>query len=379
MRARQTPPPRLDPEGWPDAPTRAAGHRDRRCPRPVSSHRHRWPGRCPRPGQYAAPVARQRAAARNVMTFAEYFEAIVENVERVIQGKDEPIRLALVCMVAEGHLLIEDVPGVGKTTLAKALARSLDCDWGRIQFTPDLLPSDVTGVTVFNRATGSFDFRPGGVFANIVLGDEINRASPKTQSALLEAMEERQVTVDATTYHLPDPFMLVATHNPIEHEGTYALPESQLDRFLMRISMGYPHRDSEIEMLDTHAAGSAIDELDPVVGTKEIQSMVELAKAVHVAPALKGYIIDLAAATRSHPRLALGMSPRAALAIQKAARARAASLGRDYAVPDDVKVLARPVLEHRMSLTPDAQLSGNSTGEVIAEILSTVPVPTARS
>jgi MoxR-like ATPase len=324
-------------------------------------------------------VARQRAAARNVTTFAEYFEAIVENVERVIQGKDEPIRLALVCMVAEGHLLIEDVPGVGKTTLAKALARSLDCDWGRIQFTPDLLPSDVTGVTVFNRATGSFDFRPGGVFANIVLGDEINRASPKTQSALLEAMEERQVTVDATTYHLPDPFMVIATQNPIEHEGTYALPESQLDRFLMRISMGYPHRDSEIEMLDTHAAGSAIDELEPVVGTKEIQSMVELAKAVHVAPALKGYIIDLAAATRTHPRLALGMSPRAALAIQKAARSRAASLGRDYAVPDDVKALAGPVLEHRMSLTPDAQLGGASTGEVVGEILGSVPVPTARS
>jgi MoxR-like ATPase len=309
----------------------------------------------------------------------EAFARLEGAVARAIHGKGDAVRLAVMALAARGHLLIEDVPGVGKTTLAKALARSLDCEWRRIQFTPDLLPSDVTGVTVFNRATGGFEFRPGGVFANIVLGDEINRASPKTQSALLEAMEERQVTADATTYYLPEPFMVIATQNPIEHEGTYALPESQLDRFLMRISMGYPVRDSEIEMLDTHAAGSAIDELEPVVGTKEIQSMVELAKAVHVAPALKGYIIDLAAATRSNPRLALGMSPRAALAIQKAARSRAASLGRDYAVPDDVKALAGPVLEHRMSLTPDAQLGGASTGEVISEILGTVPVPTSRS
>src|SRR5580765_550142 len=198
-------------------------------------------------------------------SYADSFDAIVSNVEQVIQGKVDAIRLALLCMVAEGHLLIEDVPGVGKTSMAKALARSIDCTWHRIQFTPDLLPSDVTGVTVYSRANGTFEFRPGGVFANIVLGDEINRASPKTQSALLEAMEERQVTVDTTTYRLPSPFMVIATQNPIEHEGTYPLPESQLDRFLLRIRMGYPDRAAEIDMLDTHGGGSAIDELAPVV------------------------------------------------------------------------------------------------------------------
>src|SRR5205085_901114 len=239
-------------------------------------------------------VSRPRTATRSVESFAEGFEAVAQNVAAVIQGKNEAIRLALVCLMAEGHLLIEDVPGVGKTSLAKALAASLGCSWGRIQFTPDLLPSDVTGVTVYNRATGTFEFRPGGIFANLVIGDEINRASPKTQSALLEAMEERQVTVDRQTYPLAAPFMVIATQNPVEHEGTYPLPESQLDRFLMRITMGYPGRASEIAILDTHASANPLDDIKPVASASDIQQMVAMAQAIHVAPSLKGYIVDLA-------------------------------------------------------------------------------------
>jgi MoxR-like ATPase len=314
------------------------------------------------------------------MTFAQGFETIVANVERVIQGKADAVRLALCCLVAEGHLLIEDVPGVGKTTLAKAMAASLGCDWRRIQFTPDLLPSDVTGVNVYSRANGTFEFRPGGIFANIVLGDEINRASPKTQSALLEAMEERQVTVDSTTYALPSPFMVIATQNPVEHEGTYPLPESQLDRFLMRIPMGYPDRRSEIEMLETHGGGmgGAIDDLRPVTSPEQVEAMARIARAIHVAPSIKGYLVDLAAATRRHPSLALGISPRATLAVQRAARARAASLGRDYAVPDDVKAIFAPVLAHRLVLRPEAAIGGTAGEEVLAEVLASVPVPTRR-
>jgi MoxR-like ATPase len=301
-------------------------------------------------------------------------------VGTVIQGKDDAIRLALVCLLAEGHLLIEDVPGVGKTSLAKALAASLGCSWGRIQFTPDLLPSDVTGVTVYNRATGTFEFRPGGIFANLVLGDEINRASPKTQSALLEAMEERQVTVDRTTYPLQPPFMVIATQNPVEHEGTYPLPESQLDRFLMRIAMGYPGRASEIAILDTHAGGSQAVPMPLAVATAgDVEVMIAMAQAIHVAPSLKGYIVDLAEATRRRPELALGVSPRAALGLLRAARARAASLGREYLVPDDIKVLAAPVLEHRLALTPEAQLRGASRADVLADVLATVAVPTRAS
>jgi MoxR-like ATPase len=323
-------------------------------------------------------VARQRQVARNVSAFAQYFDAIIANIRQVIQGTEDSIRLALVCMVAEGHLLIEDVPGVGKTTLAKALAQSLEAEWHRIQFTPDLLPSDVTGVTVYNRNKGTFDFRPGGVFANVVLGDEINRASPKTQSALLEAMEEGQVTVDAKTYRLPRPFMVIATQNPIEHEGTYPLPDSQLDRFLMRIHMGYPARDAEITMLDTHATANLIDDLGPVATAADIESMVEVARAIHVAPSLKGYIVDLAEATRRHPNLALGMSPRSALALQRAARALAASHGRDYVVPDDIKTISRPVLQHRLTLTPEARLGSVESSDVLDDILRSVPVPTGR-
>ena len=324
-------------------------------------------------------MARQRTAAQTVTAFADRFDLVVDNIEQVIAGKQDAIRLAFVTMVAEGHLLIEDVPGVGKTSLAKALAGSLDGVYNRIQFTPDLLPSDVTGVMVYNRNSGGFEFRHGGIFANVVLGDEINRASPKTQSALLEAMEERQVTVDTTTYHLEPPFMVIATQNPIEHEGTYPLPESQLDRFLMRIEMGYPDKTAEIEILDTHAGANPIDDIAPVATAADIEVMTRIAQSVHVAPALKGYLVDIADATRRHPRLTLGVSPRGTLALLRASRALAASVGREFVLPDDVKALAGPVLEHRLMLTPEAQMGGSSQGDVLDEILASVPVPTARS
>ena len=323
-------------------------------------------------------MAAQRSVAGEVGAFSDRFEAIVANIEQAIQGKPEPIRLALVCLLAEGHLLIEDVPGVGKTSLAKALAASLELSCHRIQFTPDLLPSDLTGVMVFNRANGTFDFRPGGVFANIVLGDEINRASPKTQSALLEAMEEHQVTVDATTYPLASPFMVIATQNPIEHEGTYPLPESQLDRFLMRIAMGYPDRAAEVAMLDAHAGSSAVERVTPVASGDDIGDMIGVARLVHVAPVLKGYLVDLATATRRHPSAAIGVSPRATLALQRAARAYAASIGREYIVPDDIKALAGPVLSHRLVLTPEAELGGSSPDQVLGDVLASVPVPSGR-
>jgi MoxR-like ATPase len=311
-------------------------------------------------------------------TFSDLFNAIAANIEIVIQGKPEVVELALVCLLAEGHLLIEDVPGVGKTSLAKALAASIDSAWKRVQFTPDLLPSDVVGVTVWNRGRDIFEFRPGPVFANIVLGDEINRASPKTQSALLEAMEERQVTVDGTTYPLASPFMVIATQNPIEHEGTYPLPESQLDRFLMRLSVGYPSRQYELEILDTHASGGTLSEVHPVATADQIQTLVDAVKAIHVAPALKHYLVDLADATRRHPNVALGMSPRATLALQRAARARAAAAGRTYIIPDDIKALADPVLSHRLVLSSDAQLQGINAGKVVADVLGAVPVPTGK-
>ena len=311
-------------------------------------------------------------------SFADTFEAIATNVERVVQGKPEVIELAILCLVAEGHLLIEDVPGVGKTSLAKALAASIDCRWARIQFTPDLLPSDVVGVTVFNRSSSEFEFRPGVVFANLVLGDEINRASPKTQSALLESMEERQVTVDGHTHHLEAPFMVIATQNPIEHEGTYPLPDSQLDRFLMRVTVGYPARAAELDILDTHAGETVVDELKPVATAKDVIAMTMAARDIHVAPSLKGYLVDIAEASRRHPALALGMSPRATLALQKAARARAAASGRTYVVPDDIKDLAGPVLAHRLVLTPESSMQSADPTAVVDDILRKVPVPTTR-
>jgi len=323
-------------------------------------------------------VARQRTAAQNISSFADRFDAVVDNVERVISGKEDAIRLALVCMVAEGHLLIEDVPGVGKTSMAKALAASIDGEYSRIQFTPDLLPSDVTGVMVYKRNSDKFEFRHGGIFANIVLGDEINRASPKTQSALLEAMEERQVTVDSTTYLLEPPFMVIATQNPIEHEGTYPLPESQLDRFLMRIEMGYPDKGAEIEILDTHGA-AVLDQIGPVLSAADISAMSAIAQSVHVAPALKGYLVDLANATRRHPRLDLGISPRGTLALMRASRSLAASVGREFVLPDDLKALAGPVLEHRLVPTPETAMGGTTQREILEEVLATVPIPTSKA
>ncbi|HEX2564616.1 MAG TPA: MoxR family ATPase [Acidimicrobiales bacterium] len=316
----------------------------------------------------------QTAAARGA-TFSDYYETVLDNIERVIQGKREVIELVLLCLVSEGHLLLEDVPGVGKTNLAKSLATSIECSFGRVQFTPDLLPSDVVGITVWNRGDGSFDFRPGPVFNNIVLADEINRASPKTQAALLEAMAENQVTVDGTTYPLSRPFMVIATQNPIEHEGTYPLPESQLDRFLMRVSVGYPSPDAELEILETHGDHDAFRDIGPVVSNDEVQGLAAAARSVHVAPSLKAYLVDVSQATRRSSHLALGVSPRATLALLRVAKARAAAHGRGYVIPDDVKALSTPVLAHRLIVTPEAQLQGISPAEALAEVLRAVPVP----
>jgi MoxR-like ATPase len=312
--------------------------------------------------------------------FAARFHEIESNVERVVRGKHAEIRLALVALIAEGHLLIEDVPGVGKTMLAKSIARSIDCSFRRIQFTPDLLPTDVTGVNVFNQEQRDFEFKPGAIFANIVLGDEINRASPKTQSALLECMEERQVTVDTETHPLGTPFMVIATQNPIEHEGTYPLPEAQLDRFMLRLSIGYPSTEIETQILDSHTAGAQpLDEIGPVNDAPGVAEMIEQARQVHVAPALRRYIVDLVEATRRHGDVYLGASPRASLMILRAVRAFAAADERDFVIPDDVKALAVPVLAHRIIVTADAVMTGRSTEVVLREILDEVAVPVAEN
>ena len=306
------------------------------------------------------------------------FRKLVDQVEQVIQGKREAVQLALVCLFAQGHLLIEDVPGVGKTSLAKAIAASIGGTCHRIQFTPDLLPSDVTGVSVWNRAADEFQFRPGGIFANVLLADEINRASPKTQSALLEAMEERQVTVDAHTYRLPRPFMVIATQNPIELEGTYPLPEAQLDRFLMRLPMGYPAREAEAAILEAQGEPAAsVDSLSPVATATDVAEAAAMVSSVHVAGEVRDYVLDVVAASRRHPDLLLGASPRGSLSLQRAARALAASFGRSYVLPDDVKRVAPSVLEHRLLVAPDAQLRGVSADDVVRTILSSVPVPGA--
>ncbi|MBY8872789.1 MoxR family ATPase [Micromonospora sp. PLK6-60] len=306
-------------------------------------------------------------------------EAIVGNIERVIEGKTATVRLALAVLLAEGHLLIEDVPGVGKTKLAKALARSIDCSVRRIQFTPDLLPSDVTGVSVYNQETHDFEFRPGAVFANLVVGDEINRASPKTQSALLECMEERQVTVDGVTYQLQTPFMVIATQNPIEMEGTYPLPEAQRDRFTARIAMGYPGPEAELAMLDGHGAVDPLQDLRPVSDAATVRRLIGHVRQVHVADAVKQYAIDLVTATRESPDLRLGASPRATLQLLRTARAVAALEGRDYVLPDDLQVLAVPVLAHRIIPTADAQLARRTTDAVVAELVHRLPLPHDRS
>ena len=310
-----------------------------------------------------------------VEAFSRRFDRIVSNVETVIQGKREVIELMVLGLTAEGHILVEDVPGVGKTQLAKSLARSIEGIFHRIQFTPDLLPSDVTGVSVWDRHQNEFQFKPGPVFANIVVGDEINRASPKTQSALLEAMEERQVTSDGFTRPLPLPFMVIATQNPLEHEGTYPLPEAQLDRFMMRVVVGYPSRRKELEILDTHGIRSTFHDLQPVTTVDEVREMAAEAATVAVSDPVKHYIVDLVESTRRHPSLMLGASPRSALFLQRLARCRAASQGRDYVLPDDVKALAHPVLEHRMALRPEARVRGETISDTISDVLSRIPVP----
>jgi MoxR-like ATPase len=306
---------------------------------------------------------------------AEVAGQIAANVEQVIEGKRDVVRTSLVVLLAEGHLLIEDVPGVGKTMLSKALARSIDCSVRRIQFTPDLLPSDVTGVSVFNQDTREFEFRPGGVFANIVVGDEINRASPKTQSALLECMEEQQVTVDGTTYRLESPFMVIATQNPIEMEGTYALPEAQRDRFMARVSMGYPVESAEIAMLDSHAGANPLDDLRPVTDAATVRALVRQVAEVHVSTAVQRYAVAIAAATRGSQELVLGASPRATLHLVRAARASAALDGRDFVTPDDVRALAPFVLAHRLLPTVEATMGGRSVERVLDRVLSVVPAP----
>jgi MoxR-like ATPase len=299
-------------------------------------------------------------------------------VESVIEGKAEAVRLALTVLLAEGHVLIEDVPGVGKTMLAKALARSTDCSVRRVQFTPDLLPSDITGVSAYNQERREFEFKPGPVFANIVVGDEINRASPKTQSALLECMEERQVTVDGTTYPLAPPFMVIATQNPIEMEGTYPLPEAQRDRFTARISMGYPSAEAELAMLDAHGSSSPLEALEPVARAEDMRDLIAAVRKVHVADVLKQYVISLVTATRSSPELRLGASPRATLHLLRASRARAALDGRDFVIPDDVQALALPVLAHRLLPSAEALVARQLPEEVLAAIVGQVPLPQFR-
>jgi MoxR-like ATPase len=329
------------------------------------------------------PAARHAGSEQSPVTappvavVREAGSRIASNIERVIEGKPEAVTLGLAVLLAEGHLLIEDVPGVGKTKFAKALARSIDCSVRRVQFTPDLLPSDITGVSVYNAEDRDFEFKPGPVFANIVVGDEINRASPKTQAALLECMEERQVTVDGVTYVLEAPFLVLATQNPVDMEGTYPLPEAQRDRFMARISMGYPDRVAEIAMLGEHASVDPLETLEPVSDATEVRRLIAAVKAVYVSDAIKAYAVDLAESTRRAGEVRLGASPRATLQLLRAAKAWAALAGREYVIPDDLQYLLGPVLAHRLLLTAEAHVGGRTTADVIHRIIRSTAIPSA--
>jgi MoxR-like ATPase len=305
-------------------------------------------------------------------------EQVMSNVEKVIIGKHEAVEQTLLALLCQGHILIEDVPGTGKTILARAVARSIGCVFRRIQFTPDMLPSDVTGVSVFNQKTREFEFRPGPVFAQIVLADEINRATPKTQSSLLEAMEERQVTVDGTTRPMDKPFLVLATQNPIEYEGTFPLPEAQLDRFMLRINIGYPDKDSEVSILDAQQFTHPITTLEQAVSQTELLEAQEAVKQIYADDLIKQYIVNLCVTTRDHPDVYLGVSPRGSLALYRTSQARAAIRQRDYIIPDDVKALAEPTMAHRMIISPAARIKNVDPKEVVQDILSSIRVPGAR-
>lgn len=321
------------------------------------------------------PVTQRAPELLSTERFGQLSDGIMAAMNTVIDGKQEAVALALTVLLARGHLLLEDVPGVGKTLLAKTLAKTLDCSVNRIQFTPDLLPSDITGVSIYNQSTQSFEFRPGAIFANLVIGDEINRASAKTQSALLESMEEHQVSVDGTSYKLGEPFMVIATQNPIEMEGTYPLPEAQRDRFMARISMGYPDTTAELAMLETHQSLNPLDSVQAVASVEEVALMIELVSRVHVSPAVKEYTVALGQATRNSPQLRLGASPRALLQLLRAAKAAAALAGREFVLPDDIRDLAGPVLVHRLLMERKAASLGTTAEDVIADALARIPVP----
>jgi MoxR-like ATPase len=314
---------------------------------------------------------------QSVQDLATAVQRVIGNVEKVIVGKGEAVAFSLIAVICRGHVLIEDVPGVGKTVLTKAIARSIGCTFKRIQFTPDLLPSDVTGVSIYNQKTGNFEFRPGPIMAQIVLSDEINRATPKTQSALLEAMEENQMTVDGVSYQLPQPFMVMATQNPIEYEGTFPLPEAQLDRFMMNISLGYPKPADEMNILDSQQHHHPLDDLEQIMASEELIQIQLQVRNIHVDPSIREYIVAITNATRSHANIYLGASPRGSLALFRASQALAAMRGRGYVIPDDVKLLAKPTLAHRMIVTPAARVRSITSTAILEEILDTVAVPGA--